>query len=373
MKKSKLLLLFHFSPPVHGASKVGDFIKQSDLLKEHYHQKHIKLESSKKLEDIGKFSFGKILQLLLLFFKLFITLFSFRPNKIYFTVSPKGLAFYRDFILMQLIKCYRLFTSCDVYFHYHAKGIEDFCKGSKLKKKLTNIIVKNVTIILISKSMISETSLLKTYKKVVFLGNGVKNKLTEEEFKNILEQRFSSKITNILFLSNMIKEKGYYDVLEVAKEVKARELKNIQFHFAGNWTNKEDEVNFNQFIKENNLQEIITFHGFVSGIVKQKLLSGAHLFIFPTQYAKEVFPLSILEALSYGLPILTYNKGAIKDIIDNKFGVISNKQNIFKDFIRMQNSFLKKPVYLTSRKKFTENYTLETFENKLLTILKNEY
>lgn len=33
MKKTKLLCILHYSPTAHGASKVGDFIKSSEITK----------------------------------------------------------------------------------------------------------------------------------------------------------------------------------------------------------------------------------------------------------------------------------------------------------------------------------------------------
>ena len=48
MKKQKLLCILHYSPPAHGASKVGDFIKSSEKLKDEFHCKFIKIKSSFK-------------------------------------------------------------------------------------------------------------------------------------------------------------------------------------------------------------------------------------------------------------------------------------------------------------------------------------
>ena len=100
MQQEKLLLILHYSPPVHGAAKVGDTILNSSILGANFKRKYIKLESSKNIKTIGKFQFKKILLLIQLFSKVLYNLFFFRPKKIYFTASPKGFAFYRDLIVM---------------------------------------------------------------------------------------------------------------------------------------------------------------------------------------------------------------------------------------------------------------------------------
>ena len=46
MKKQKLLCILHYAPPAHGASKVGDFIKSSQKLKDEFDCRFIKIKSS---------------------------------------------------------------------------------------------------------------------------------------------------------------------------------------------------------------------------------------------------------------------------------------------------------------------------------------
>tara|TARA_R110001606_G_scaffold23985_2_gene79994 strand:- start:4450 stop:5571 length:1122 start_codon:yes stop_codon:yes gene_type:complete len=372
MQQEKLLLILHYSPPVHGAAKVGDTILNSSILGANFKRKYIKLESSKNIKTIGKFQFKKILLLIQLFSKVLYNLFFFRPKKIYFTASPKGFAFYRDLIVMMPIKCYAKITNCEIFLHYHAIGINDFCNQSSFKRKLANFFVSKTNIILISKKIKAEISQLDSYKKEFFLENGVKNHLTEKQFSVILEERKKSKKYNVLFLSNMIKTKGYDDVLELANQLKNKNYNDINFHFAGSWSSDNDELFFKNFIKDNNLEDCVKFHGFVAKKAKEKLISEANIFIFPTRYDKEVFPLSILEALSYGLPILAYNKGAVSDIVDDKVGIITNKTSFFDDFLILKNKNINNDVYLASREKYLKNYTLASFEKKLLSILKNE-
>jgi len=56
-----------------------------------------------------------------------------------------------------------------------------------------------------------------------------------------------------------------------------------------------------------------------------KELRAADIFIFPTYFDNA--PISILEAMATGLPILTYNTGGIKELI-GQAGIICNKKNL---------------------------------------------
>nr|WP_255572939.1 glycosyltransferase [Hanstruepera marina] len=176
---------------------------------------------------------------------------------------------------------------------------------------------------------------------------------------------------SVLYLSNMMKDKGYNTVLELANQCYKDQITNIEFNFAGGWGTKEDEKYFMKYVADNKLDDIVRYNGLVHGNQKIKLFSQATLFVFPSQYKKEVFPLSLLEALSYGLPILTFNTGAISEIINDKIGVMSNKERIFDDFKRMIGNSQTENCYKTCREEYLNNYTVEVFEKNLLSTLTN--
>ena len=366
MKKTKLLCILHYSPPAHGASKVGDFIKSSEKLKDEFDCRFIKIKSSDTLEDIGKMNFRKIYLLLELFFNILFTVFIFKPEKIYFTASTKGFAFYRDVLLSGIWKFYKLFVSCEVFYHYHTKGVKEFVKNPR-NLKLTKYFLKDINLVLLSPMLEADFEDIKTYKKVLFLPNGVENNYDENSFENYISKKDFSKI-NVLYLSNMIKSKGYFEVLKLANNNKNQ---NIHFDFAGGWQKKEDEKEFFDFIKTNHLENIVTFHGFVNGIEKKELFENSQIFIFPTRYENEAFPLSILVAFSYGLPVISTDEASIPFIVDKKSGVLVDDldkldfafEEILKDYINIDTAYY-------CRNRYLKNFSLEQFEENLVEVLK---
>lgn len=374
MKKHKTLFVLHYSPPIHGASKVGDTIVNSQIINDTFNARFVKIKSANSLDEIGTFKFTKILSLFELIFKIIYQLIFFRPNVIYFTSSPRGFAFYRDIVIVIPIKVYRtIHRKCSLFYHYHAMGIYEFTKSSKKARILTNFLVKNSNIILISELMKSEMKLVKGYDKIIILNNGVPNNLDDQSFNKILEQRENSNIVNVLYLSNMMKEKGYDIALKLAKDLLLDGVRHVNFNFAGGWATQKDKDFFHSYIKEHDLETKVKYHGLVSGDKKFNLFSSANMFIFPTNYKKEVFPLSILEALSYGLPVLTFNKGAISKLINKNIGIITDEKNIFDDFNIITKDYLNSNGYKLCRNTFLENYTNEVFEANLAIILKGEY
>ncbi|MCF6280353.1 MAG: glycosyltransferase family 4 protein [Flavobacteriaceae bacterium] len=368
MKKERLLLILHYSPPVHGASIIGDTILNSDFLRFEFDTKFIKIESSKKLSDIRKFSIKKIFYFIKLFFRILSSIIVFRPQVIYFTASPNGKAFYRDLILSLPIKFFNLFIKYRVFYHYHSKGVNNFTTSSIISKKLTSFFVNKVHLIFISKCMKKEVAVVNNYKKLHILNNGVEQKVTLKDFEKRLRNKNKIQTTNVLFLSNMMLDKGYDIALKLAKEISQHEKNNVKFHFAGEWFSEKDKEFFYEYININKLNEIVSYHGFVEGQTKKELFQKANIFLFPSK--KEVFPLTVLEALSYGLPVLAFDVGAVSEIVTKEVGIISSKDEILNSFIEIQNQYLNKDVSLACRNRFLENYTTAIFERNLVAILK---
>ena len=366
MKKIKILMILHRTPPIHGAGKVGDFIGSSQKLNREFNCKFITIKSSSTINDIGKVDIKKIYLLIELYIKVALSLILFRPDKIYFTSSIRSVALYRDLLISTLFKGYKLFKKTDIYYHYHTKGVNQFVSTTPRNLKLTNFFLKDINLILLSPPLSYDFKKITTYKKILYLPNGVEDNYVANQFENYISKKKFNKI-NILYLSNMIKAKGYFEVLKLAKYKRDRD---IHFHFAGAWQNAQDEIDFFDYIKKNSLEKNVTFHGFINGKEKRELFERSHLFIFPTLYINEAFPLSILEALSYGLPTISTDEGSIPYIIDNKSGIIcSNLNNLPKALDEGLDRLINIETAIYCRERYLDNFSLKRFENSLIEIL----
>jgi len=366
--KLKLLCILHHSPPMHGAAKVGDFVKDSKKLNSAFRCKFIKIKTYDNIGDSGKISLKKIYLAIELYFKVLWTLVVFRPHKIYFTASIKGVAFYRDLILSTLWKIYNLFRPVDIYYHYHTKGMDKYVAVSKLNYLLTRFFLNKVNLILLSPMLEKDFEKVQTFKKIFYLPNGVENTLEDIEFNALMYEKYKQKdVLEVLYLSNMIKSKGYFSVLELANETKDQ---LIQYHFAGEWKDSKDKKEFFDYIKKNKLDETVTFHGFVNADKKQKLFERAHFFVFPTRYKNEAFPLSILEALSYGLIVIATDEGSIPYILDNKSGIVlTGDDNLLQALEIVKEKFINIETAKYCRKRYLEHFTLGEFEKNLVKTL----
>jgi glycosyltransferase involved in cell wall biosynthesis len=365
--KPKLLCILHNSPPVHGAAKVGDFIFSSEKLKEVFECRFITIKSSDTIGDIGKISLKKFYLVAELYFKVLWALLTFQPQKIYFTASIRGVAFYRDLLVSTLWKFYKLFKSVEVYYHYHTMGIDEFVSISKCNLKLTRFFIKDVNLLLLSPLLEKDTLKVKSYKKIHFLPNGVEDPMVKENFEMYMAEKYSKIGTiEVLYLAHMMKEKGYLEVLELAKNTKGQ---NICYHFAGNWKDVESKSEFFEFIKEYRLEEIVIYHGFVSGNQKIDLFKKAHVFLYPTKF--EAFGIAIIEALSFGVPVIATDEGSIPYILDKESGIVLHDINKLSESLEQaKQNLLNKGVAMHCRQRYLDNFSIGQFENNLVNTLK---
>jgi glycosyltransferase involved in cell wall biosynthesis len=371
MKKEKLLLILHYSPPLHGASKIGDFIKNSERIKQFFTTRYVKLVSSETLGEIGLFNVKKIVLFISLFFHILIELIHFRPNKIYYTASPSGIAFYRDLINSILLKLYKSLTGATLYFHYQARGIKAFTSQSSIALYLTRLFLNDTNIILLSATLQTELSHIHNYRNLFFIPNCAETILSDSEFEEYIQKKdFAFCPARILYLSNMIKEKGYWEVLELAKKLKDEGLDNVQFDFAGGWQCQKDQDEFLNYIARHGLEKITRYHGVAIGERKKQLFQQAHLFVFPTLYAKETFGIVVIEAFSYGVPVISTSVGALKEIVDATSGVsIDNPAELYDALMGALKTHVNLETARYCRERFLSRYTLEQFERNFIQTL----
>ena len=134
----------------------------------------------------------------------------------------------------------------------------------------------------------------------------------------------------VLFLSNLIATKGYFELLRALRVlIQERGWPSLQADFCGLFlsdphggTESENprrarEV-FEAYIEENGLEANVTYHGAVSGDEKKEMLSRSHVFVLPTRYSSEGQPVSIIEALAFGLPCISTDYRAIPDLVEDR-------------------------------------------------------
>jgi len=122
----------------------------------------------------------------------------------------------------------------------------------------------------------------------------------------------------ILFLSRLERGKGIYEAIDAFRILNVHRPKTI-LRICGDGKETSKVLNY----AGENLNRNVFFEGFVSGDKKSQVFSRAQIFLFPS-YA-EGLPNVLLEAMAFGLPIITSDVGGISDFfIQPQMGYITN-------------------------------------------------
>lgn len=122
--------------------------------------------------------------------------------------------------------------------------------------------------------------------------------------------RTSNDKIRLLFLGEIGKRKGIYDLLQAISNERDYFAQHIELHIGGNL----EEEKLQAFICHHNLSDFVTFMGWVSGNKKTECLEWAHIYILPSY--NEGLPIGILEAMSYRMPIISTPVGGIPEVVE---------------------------------------------------------
>jgi len=119
---------------------------------------------------------------------------------------------------------------------------------------------------------------------------------------------------------------------------------------------------------------LVEYLGKKFGEEKERIFEKADIFVFPTFYDNECFPLVLLEAMQHGLPIVTTSEGAICDIVeDNVNGLIAERMDSHSLAEKIEILLEEKEMRYKMGEKghcmFKEHFIFDVFERKMFEIL----
>ena len=361
--KNKILIIGPTPPPYHGVSVATEMILNSNLQRK-FKIIHLDTADRRDLSNIGKIDFTNIYLASEHFLKFIWLCIREKPEVIYVPISQTILGYLRDCLFLVPAKIFHK----KIIVHLHGGYFRKFYEGSsKLMKNLIEWTLKEVKrTIVLGENLRYIFQGLVPDERIVVVPNG----LNEEPFKkqnSISQTKFKNHI-HILFLSNLIKSKGYFDVIKAIPQV-IKNHNNVKFIFAGEFRgNYKEKIEVFKYIKQNKLDSVVKFMGVVTGKKKIKLLLSSDVFVFPSY--NEGHPFVILEAMATGLPVITTDVGAIREtVIDKENGFIIEKNNpkqIAEKIITLiKNPELRKKMGEKSRQRFLKYYTKDRFIKNL--------
>jgi glycosyltransferase involved in cell wall biosynthesis len=168
---------------------------------------------------------------------------------------------------------------------------------------------------------------------------------------------------DVLFLAHCTREKGVFaaiqGVLAANEKLAARGLPmRLRLTIAGNFINDAEKAEYERWRQDPVARDTVTYGGFVSGERKSELLRGAGLFLFPTRYLGENQPVNLIEAMAFGVPLVTTRWRSLPEMLPpGHMGLVSsqNPDEIAEAIIRVLGGNSGEDM----RKHFCEHFTME--------------
>lgn len=256
------------------------------------------------------------------------------------------------------IKFVRYLHGCfDKYsFGNNGNFIKRFCVKKIMERALNN----SDLIIYISEAVKRsfETALnLKNTNNIVIY-NGIPN-----EFLNIPLKKPTNKETKITYVGRLAKLKGVDLLIDAFYDLCTKGI-NAKLNIVGDG---EEEENLEEKVKELQLENFVIFNGRKKDVIP--ILDETDIFVYPS-ICEEGFGISVIEAMSRGCIPITFKKGGIPEIINNKENGILveniNSQelsNAIKNVINMKPN--EKNVIIENAIKRAKDFSIDNTINEL--------
>jgi glycosyltransferase involved in cell wall biosynthesis len=148
-----------------------------------------------------------------------------------------------------------------------------------------------------------------------YIGQSKKIKVVYNPCPIISETADYEKKNNILFSGTLYEGKGYKDLLRAFAKI-ANRYPDWKIVLAGNG----EEEQARALAKELNIEQKVELLGWVNDKAKHQAFCEAKALCLPS-YA-EGFPMAVLDAWAYGLPVITTPVGGIPDVAKDGFNML---------------------------------------------------
>jgi glycosyltransferase involved in cell wall biosynthesis len=294
---------------------------------------HVNARMSKTLEDIGEIQSIKLLRLFLFCLQAIWCRFRYGVDNFYYVPAPgKRAALYRDWLVMFV--CRPFFKR--IILHWHAAGLAKWLETSvqiRTRAVTFHAFKRPALSVVISKYNVADAEKLFS-RRICQVNYGIPDPCREFE-EAVLPRRkarFAARAkllrsepigpadlesaggdpqtVNVLYLAHYMREKGLFAAAQavvLANQILSSRKCPVQMKLraAGTFVTGGEKLEFHGLLRNPEFAGAVDCLGFVSGPAKERALREADLFCFPTRYSAENQPVTLIEAMAFGLPIVT--------------------------------------------------------------------
>ena len=342
----KVLFVGPYPPPVHG---------QSNAFKMAFDQyKFSKYLISQNFEKFPKsYKLFSTFRVFGLYIKSF---FDFSIDVIYLSGSRSFLGAFKDVVLISIFKL----RGIPIINHIHAANYDQFLNSLPLLVKPFYLYAfKKVDVFICLLEEMQHEFLEFSSRSKTFVVHNFYDPIIDKVEVVIPKH---NNVVIISYFSNLMFSKGIFILLDAFELIHKHDL-NIELHIAGGFsddefmTRKEVQIKFEEYLKKNTK---IKYFGSVYENQKIQFLLNSDIFVLPTFYKSEAFPISILEAMRTGSCIITTQHHYLPNLISERNGQCVKSKSVI-DLSNAIHFYLDRPELLKAIQEYNIKYATESF------------
>ena len=166
---------------------------------------------------------------------------------------------------------------------------------------------------------------------------------------------------NIISVGRLSKEKGFADLIEIFSNI---ESEDWTLTIVGDGDEKE---NLEALIKDNNLEGKVILTGFLNKEELYKLYENSSLYVMTS--FEESFGLVLVEASSFGLPLIAFDSAiGAKEIIQENGILVSNRDKsvMIKKIKKLMNDISERKLYQKKSLEIYKSYDYTTLKENII-------
>ncbi len=333
--------------------------------------RHVRMAFSGEMDEIGKFAPRKLVELVRVIAAIVRARVRYRARILYYPPGGQNrLPILRDMAI--LIATRWMFRK--TIFHFHASGLADYYSELSGPMRLFfrwAYFYPDAGIRL--SDLAPEDAKKLRAKSEYIVPNGVEDNASKGPRDGPGPPGAGGSAepeeVELLFVGVICESKGVEVLLAAARQLVERGLR-FRLRIMGKFESDGYEEKIRRLVSEQGLSGVVEFLGVLAGEDKHRAFVSADIFAFPTFFESETFSVVLVEALSYGLPVVTTRWRAIPSIIEDQVSgflvPVRHPQALSEKLETLiRDPDLRRRMGDAGRRRYADQFTLAIFHQRL--------
>lgn len=364
IRRPAVLVVGPLPPPTHGCAVATGYVLASGL-DASWSVVHLDTADRRGLDNMGRLDARNIFLAFAHLAGFLRLLMRHRPLVVYVPLSQNLLGVLRDMLF--LVPAVALRRRLVV--HVHGGGFGNFhaTAPAPVRWLIRAVLGRARRVIVLGDNLRGALRGIVADDRISVVPNGM-----PDPFPGRAPERPGTPL-HVLYLGNLIRSKGFLDVLESAR-ILIGDGMDVHVHLAGAWAAEAEREAALSLIDE--LGERLTVHGPVDSDARDDLLRRADVFAFPTYYEFEGHPFVVIEAMAASLPVVTTSHAALAETIEHeRTGIVvppRSPATLAAALRRLaEDPALRQRLGAAARQRYLDRYTMTQWSSRLHAVIES--